>query len=95
MLLNDVMIKQLVEKDPTFIQPFEGRKMKFGARMWWQLLLTRRENKRTKTKEIPIFPAGEVQALWLRRTIPAGTQPTGVAKCVLGISFVMAMTWRR
>jgi len=48
MLLNDVMIKQLVEKDPTFIQPFEGRKMKFGARIWWKLLLTRRENKRNK-----------------------------------------------
>ncbi len=50
------------------------------------------KTKETKTKEIPIFPAGEVQALWLRRTIPAGTQPTGVAKCVLGISFVKVVT---
>jgi len=42
--------------------------------------------------EIPIFPAGEVRAIWLRRTIPAGTQPTGIAKCVLGISFVKVVT---
>ena len=31
MLLNDVMIRELVEKDPTFIQPFEGRKVCDGG----------------------------------------------------------------
>jgi hypothetical protein len=37
MLLNDVMIKQLVEKDPTFIQPFEGRKVSDGELPSWGL----------------------------------------------------------
>ncbi len=42
--------------------------------------------------EIPLFPPGAVQALWLKRTIPAGTQPAGVAKCVLSFSFIKIVT---
>jgi len=36
-LLNDVMIKQLVEKDPTFIQPFVARKVSDGELPSWGL----------------------------------------------------------
>jgi len=72
MLLNDVMIKQLMEKDPTFIQPFEGRKMKFGARMWWQLLLTRRENKRNKDQRNTNISCGGSSGFVAEKNNPCG-----------------------